>query len=902
MKHYRALAVIVLALLLLSVAPVQQARAQTAYTEKLSVYIAGSNALWYLTFQGINGSSRLSAFENSPGLSWYNVTAVSTSGASSDSQIFGPQGYNVFPVSSPLLQGVLLNVGSDSYGDASAAASALGTYLLTQFVSSSNGTGTYGFYAPLSFDKVVAVTLLTLVPTGEGGFAKAIVVGSFETTTSPFVTLEGVKSSPGFSHTLVVGSITGSALDSSDGPNILGLFGVGAGLTSLSASSHSTNSVIQVRVLDGIMESKDHATVVNDTAHYQSSYTLALPASSRVFALNASVMQQPAQLLAYRTISAGVLQSGQKLSVTLTLTNLSPTATLTNMSFSDNWWSSNSAFALDHGNYTVPTSIAAGVTVTPVYVLRYTGNGTGRVTIPASVITYSFLQGASRFKGHAVLNPIVLSPGISDPVIYSYVAPSGGYGKSVGQAQDLKVTVYNAGNEPASSVVVAGQSISGLAPNDSSTVTVTQTAQGLTGINATGTYLTTYKDNAGNSLQSTTNVATEMFSHNSMRLAYPALTVAQTMAPLKGGGTNLTLSFTITNRGNTNGTSFFAQGALPQGLSCGTIKGNGATCANGVVSLNLSSVVALATVKSSMTFDVTSPRNFILGPFESRWTSFGIGFQGASDPIGIPTGASVAKRFAPSALFEGMTSTVSVVASNSGPYDLYNVTFGSSADGFDTVSAQVVTYKIASAIAAGSNSTLSYSVGALPVQGTFNSSASTATFYFGGSQFTPSYAGPSVTIYQPLTATITTAPASTTEGKPFNLSIAIANPSGVGVTNVVFSIPIPSGLTLSQLQGATVVGKNLTILASALAAHAVLNASATAEASSGITVPFAPATLTFSYGGVTVAGSVPSGGIAIGENVTTRYVLPIGLVLLVLLAAVYYVRKISKPSVPASRS
>ena len=902
MKHYRAFAVMVLALLLLSAVPVQQARAQTAYTEKLSVYIAGSNALWYLTFQGINGSSRLTAFENSPGLSWYNITAISTSGSSSDSQIFGPQGYNVFPVASPLLEGVTLSVGSDSYGDASAAASALGTYLLTQFVSSFNGTGTYRFYAPLDFNKVAAVTLLTFVPAKAGGFAKAIVVGSFETTTSPFVILEGVKSSQSFSHTLVVGSITGSALDSSDGPNILGLFGTGAGLTSLSASSHSTSSIIQVRVLDGLMQTTDKATVVNDAVHYQSSYTLTLSASTKVFALNASVLQQPAQLLAYRTISPGVLQSGRKLSVTLTLTNLSPTAELTNMSFSDNWWSTNSAFAFDHGNYTVPTSLAAGDTVTPVYVLRYTGNATGKVTIPAGVITYSFLEGTSKFTGRSVLNPIVLSLGISDPVIYSYVVPTGGYGKAVGQSQDLEVTVFNAGNEPASSVVVAGQSISGLAANDSSTVAVTQSAQGLTGINATEAYLTTYKDNAGNSLQSTTNVATELFSQNSMRLAFPDLTVTQAMAPLKGGGTNLTLTFIITNRGDTNGTSFFAQGALPQGLSCGTIKGKGTTCANGIVSMNFSTVVALATVRSSMTFDVTSPRNFILGAFEFRWTSFGIAFQGASNPVGIPTGASVAKQFLPSELFEGMTSTVSVAASNAGPFDIYNVTFGSSADGFDTVSSQASTYKIVSAIEAGRNSTLSYSAGALPVEGTFNSSASTATFYFGGSQFTPSFAGPSVTIYLPLSATITTTPASTTEGKPFNLSIAITNPSGVGVTNVLFSIPIPSGVTLSQLQGATVVGKNLTILASTLAAHAVLNASATVEASSGITVPFAPATLTFSYGGVTVAGSVPSGGIAIGENVTTRYVLPIGLVLLVLLAAVYYVRKISKPSVPASRS
>src|SRR5271157_622865 len=666
LSRSQALAVLVLALLLLSASPVQQARAQTAYSEKLNVYIAGSTGLWYFTFQGINGSSRLTAFENAPGLTWYNITAVRTSGWGSDSQIFGPQGYNVFPVASPPQEGVLLSVGSDSYADASAAASALGGYLLTQFVSSSNGTGSYGFYAPLSFNTIASKTLLTFVPTGPGGFAKAIVASGFETTTSPLVILEGVKSAPGFSHTLVVGSITGGAVDASSRPNILNLFGTT--LTSLSASSHSTSSIVQVRVLDGIMKSKDKATVTNDTVHYTSSYTIALSASQRLYAINASVLQQPAQLLAYRTISPGVLHAGQKLSVALTLNNLSPSKTLTNITFSDNWWTTNRAFTLDHGNYSVPSSIGAGGTVTPVYVLKYNGTGTGKLTIPASVITYSFLVGTSAFIGRAVLNPIVLSLGLDEAVVYSYVVPSGGYGKSVGSGQSLQVTVFNAGTEPASSVNVAGHSITGLAVNKSATVSVTQSAQGLTGTNITNSYLTTYKDNAGNNLQSTTNVATVVFSHSSMRLGLPTLTIIQTTAPFKKAGTNLTFTFIITNRGNTNATSYSAQAPLPQGLSCGTVKGNGTTCAAGIVSLNFSSIGALKSLRSSMMFNVTSPKNFILRSFASHWASDGLDFQGVSNPIGIPTGVSVSKQFLPSQLFGGMTSTVSVVAANAGPF------------------------------------------------------------------------------------------------------------------------------------------------------------------------------------------------------------------------------------------
>jgi len=111
-----------------------------AYSEKLNVFIAGSNALWYLSFSGVNGSSKLSALESTPGLAWYNVTAIRTNGWKSDFQIFGSEGYNLLPVPFIPSQALFLTVGSDSYADASAAASALGSYMLTSFVSCSTYT------------------------------------------------------------------------------------------------------------------------------------------------------------------------------------------------------------------------------------------------------------------------------------------------------------------------------------------------------------------------------------------------------------------------------------------------------------------------------------------------------------------------------------------------------------------------------------------------------------------------------------------------------------------------------------------------------------------------------------------------------------------------------------------
>jgi hypothetical protein len=879
--------------------------AQTPYSEKLNVFIAGSNGLWYLTLQGINGSSKLTSLENAPGLSSYNITAIRTSGWASDFQIFGPQGYNVFPVPSRLQEGALLTVGSDSFADASVAASAASSYLFTQFISYANATGSYEFYAPLTFNTMFPKTLFSLIPSGAGGFASAISLSGFEATSSPFFIFEGTKSGSTFSHEIIIGSISSTAVDANSRPSILSLYG--SSLSSLQSSSHSSSSTIDVRVLDGLMSSKDKlATLTNDTVHFSSSYALSLPAGKKVTALNATVLQQQAQLQAYRTISRGVLRTGQQLTVTISLTNLWSESALNNITFTDDWYRSTGDFTFLRGNVTLPTTLAVQTNpVTPVYTLNYTGKGTGKLTIPASVIAYTYTLGSSKFVGHTVLNPITLSLGADDAVIYSYAVASGGFGKSVGTNQTLKVLAVNVGTQPASSVVVAGRSISGLNFNTTYTDTVPRSATGLLGTNVTQSYVTTYKDDAGNSLQATTNIFSVVFSHNSMNLGLPSVAVSETSSSFKKGtGTNVTLTFTVTNRGTNNVTFFSSQIVLPRGLPCGVVKGNDTTCSAGVVSLNSSRLAPLgsksSSFKSTMILNVSSPENFIIAPEAYQGLTAGVATQGITSPVGIPTGASVAKSFSPAQLFGGMISTVNVVASNAGPFSIYNVTFGSSVDLFDSLLSGATPSKTTAAIAQGSNSSLTYSVNASSVIGPQGSSASGIIFVFGGAQFTLSEPGPNVTVYQPLSASITTSPASTTEGKPFVLTISITNPSGVSVSNVLLTLPIPSGVTISQQQGMTLVGKNLTVQASSLGPHSMLNANATAEASSGITVPFNAARLTFTYGGVTVIGTVPSGGIAIGENVITRYVLPIGLVLLVLLAVAYYVRKLSQPNAPAS--
>ena len=906
LKRSQVLAVSVLALILLAGAPVRQATAQTPYTEKLNVFVAGNSALWYFTFGGVNGSGKLSSLEASPGLSWYNITMVKTASWQSDFQIFGPKGYGLLPFPFLPSEGLFLTVGSDSFGDASAAAAAVDPYLLTTFASYSNGTGTYTFYSPLSFAALAPATLMTFLPTAEGGFVSAISKTSFPGTDSPFITLEGVKSSSGVTHTLVVGSISASALDSTGRPTVLSYFGTT--VSSLTASTHSTSSVVHLTFLDGIVKSSDPATVTSDNTHFTGSYLLNLAPGKSVTEVNATVVEAPAPLLATRTVNVGVLHTNDDIAITLSLRNLSTVDTITGLSFSDNWWNKTGVFKFLSGNNTAPTSgIAASGTVTPVYRLEYTGTSTGSLTVPASVVRYTYSAGGLTFSATATLNPIRLSLGADDAVVETMVSPNGNVGQPVGGQQNLTVTVINVGTLPASSVVAAGHSISGLAAGSgTATVTVTESALSLTDWNVTKAYTTTYQDPAGTSLNSTSNVMPLAFSHTAMKIGLPALTVTPSLATLSNHEINLTLAFAITNVGPANVTSFAAKATLPSGLPCGAISGKslatkGASCTGGVFSLSYPLINASTpTITAYMKYILTAPINFFMGPIGFTGTTAGFSVSGSSNAVDIPAGLVVTKDFTPGQLFGGMAATVVVKAVNAGPTSIYNATLVTTPDSFDSLSGNAALSKGPGNIAAGGNVTLSYGVTASQVSGNLTGTGATASFYFGGTSFSVQGAGPKVGVYQPLGISIRTSTPTPEEGKNFTITFVITNPTGVGVSNVIFTIPVPSGLGLTNLQGASVAGGVLTFSPGSMNANSTATASATAVASSGITVPFDKAKLTFQYAGITINGITPSsGGIAIGEDVTTRYIIPTAFILLAVLGVAFYVRWKAAPSAPA---
>ena len=903
MKHAKLAALLLLFSMIIAGLPaVQPTSASTPFTETFTGYVSGSNALWWLSFNGINATSSLAAAEASPGLLWYNLSAIRTTTWVQDFQLFGPGGYNLLPVPFIPTEGLFITVGAANYQDAATAARAFGIFMVTSFTSFSNGTGSYTFYSPLSFTPVIASTMLRLLPTKLSGFATAISRSIFPTLLSPMVTLGGVKAESGFARTLALGSITSKSLSTTNKPNFLAYFG--GSDVSINASKSSALSVIHFKFLDGIAKTKDSAaTVVVNQAQYSSEYTLVLSPGKKISGVNITVSQVPQPLIANRVIDAGTISTGQNVSISVSLFNPSNTTALKNVTVNDNWWVGK-GFRLVSGNASISvSSLSATATVSPTYVLQYIGNESKLLTVPRAVVKYAYIVGGTSgvsFPGHAVINPIQLSLGMQSPVLFAYATPVKGATPITGEAQTVRVWVSNVGSQTASAVQVSGQTVSGIIPNGKAFFDVPLKAPTLISGNATTSFSVTYKNLLGTTLNASTNFIPIVFSHASMSIGYVTLTMSTTVSQLKNSsGTKVSLAYSATNAGAVNATVTSTAGMLPSGVQCGA-SGSTYACSAGTFTLNLGTLVPRKVTKTIVNYTLPHASDVIFPPVALAWTTSGFNLTGSSDAVAVPAGLSVTKSYSINQLFPQVSTSPAVHATNAGPLHVYNITMSTPTDVFAKLVGSGSQSKSRVDLGPGESYGFNFTESANGVKGNFTSETVSSTFFFAGRSFSQSWPGPRVTVYDKPTAAVIASPLKPQEGRPFSLAITLSNPGGVPISQVEFVLPIPIGVTVTPGDGTTVSSGSLHVSVPILAPHAAITANATAVSQSGVAIPFDGATLKFVYGGSNPNGAVSGQGIIVGENVTSRYLIPTALMFVVLLGVSLFVRRMARPTAPSS--
>ena len=906
-KRLFALAVIII-FAAAPLSPSLAAAPSSPYSEKLSIYTAGSSAFWSVTLNGVNASSAIAQVEASMDVGGYSLTAVKTVSWVSDFQVFGPTGYNLLKLPFIPDQGLFLTVSNSSYPAASAIALAFDQYLGAAFTSLSNETGTFTYFSPVSFSTVIPKTLLSPLPSNSSGFAALVKASSFAGLSSPFVTLTSQKTASGFTHSLIFGSIKSGAVDQSGNLQLLNLFGTSPSF--IEAAKFSDSSTIIVHALDGLISSSDKATVLSNRANFSGSYSYTVPQNVKINKLNLTILELPAIAVGTRILDRGALNPGDSVSVTLNVKNIA-NMTIQNFTVSDDWWRSlPGIFQLTNGqsDFNI-SSIAPGSSASRIYVLKVNSSGNGQVLpsprnilIPAVVGHFSYSFGGRTFTGSTGFNPLQILIGQVGPSVSITTSPDSTTGKPIGTVENLVVTVTNFGNGPALNLRVGNYTTPSLAQGGQTwVVKVPVQVTSLTHPNVTRGYVVTWQTSGGLVQNITSNLSNLVFSHKAMLLGYGRTTVNGTLTYLSPSTANLTLNYATLNVGRTSMQSFTGEQTLPSWLGCGKVAGANVSCSNGVLRFNYAFVKQGIPIRANVSYVLKQARNFVIPPATFNYTSNSISFVGSSGAFAVPAGIIVQKTLNPSPVIQGMQSRVALSASNQGPFSLYNLTLSTSPDSFDALLlAQPPAQKYYPVIGTRNSVSFNFSVIISGQTGNRSLAPGLVQFLFAGTKFALLVPQGTALIYPPLRVTMTTSPSSPLEGNSFNVIVSVSNPAGVDVTNVQLSLPLPVGVQVVRAVNVSAGNGVLTASIDRLPAMGVYKANVTLKSSAGLSFGLSGGSITFSYAGAQVKGSLALQAVTVNEDVLSRYTLPLLVAILAVLATTLIVRRGVSSTSPSS--
>lgn len=902
MKKRILLSFLVGALLILPLTHAGFSQSTSSYSEKLKVYVAGQDAFWFLAFNGVNATdSFLSTVESQNGLDSYSITAMKFTGASSDNQVFGNDGYGIIGLPFIPQEGLFLRITSSNQTLVDSLASQFDVFLQSSFAPLSTAGNNHVFFSAVNFDKVAAPKLFAFVPSSKEGLATVFTQSQFVSLPTPLISLEGNKTGPGFNHRVTIGSAMSAVIDSSGNLVLANLLRLQSNLT-LSASPSSNGIEVYIRAFHGLVATSDKANTGNNLSNFSGYYSVSVP-PGKALKVNVSVLSDPPVALGTRILDRGSLNSGDFLSVTLQVQNLGLRSSMENLSLNDDWWKAYpKIFQLATGNSSLNVpSIAPNQNFSSTYVLKVISSNRSDIFISPNWGSYRYTHKDQVIDGHLLLNQAEVRTNDVGPAIIVDAKASIKSGAPLGSNGKFLVSVRNLGNGPALNVMVLNYTQSSLAQNGGVwRFNVSMPLSSITERNLTRVFTANWLTPSGTSGQASSNRVTVLFSGTGIRVPYITATVSSKLA-LDSSPKSANVTYSVSNLGRANSSEISATQSLPVGINClGTATGTG-SCQDGQLRLVLG-LVGKPPTRTTFKLSLIEAKNFVLPPLNITTKYKGLTLHTYSSSVPIPGGFSVTKDFQPNALFGGMEAKVIVRTNNGGPMNVYNVTFSSPADPFDTIVGQQGRAGLYQLVGANRSFAFNYTVSTNSAQsGSLSQVPINASFVFAGTPFSYAFSQSKVSLYRPLTFSATT-PGTPLEGRPFSTIISIDNVAPIGVSEVRLIIPLPLGLQLLNSSGeARLSNGELVIGTPQLSSNSSLKVALSFRASGGLRVDLSRSNLTFLFQGVTLNGQSPKQTITVNEDFYTRYAEPSMLAALIMIAAVVVIRRRVPTTSPSSQ-
>ena len=447
-----------------------------------------------------------------------------------------------------------------------------------------------------------------------------------------------------------------------------------------------------VHSLDGVIQSSDKATILNDASTLSGTYSLTPNAGSAVKA-NVTITNLAPTAIAYRLFDRGTLTTNQNLTVTVVVKNTVLSGSIQNVTVDDNWWQNfPSVFQLVTGSYNLNIPIiTAGANATESYVLRMVSASSEQFLVPAATANYQYLLSSTSYRSEATLSQAVLQINNLGPAIVVVAHSSISSGTPLGTPGNFTLLVTNSGNSPALAIKVGRLSLENLPQGNSHTFNVPISLSNLLQRNFTKTFSLEFTNSAGVTQNVTTNSVSLVLSHSGMVLPLIQLSTNDTLTSRSLATRTLNVTYTYANKGT--GASGVVTGTetLPPGVSCKVANGN-ATCAAGTYTMTVPELTTQNTQINELTLSFTQD-NFIIPPAAITTSYEGATLHSFGGAYVVPAGIALTKTFSLQAGFPDMTSLVTIGVTNAGSNPVYNATLSSSQDAFDFIASGATTTK-----------------------------------------------------------------------------------------------------------------------------------------------------------------------------------------------------------------
>jgi uncharacterized repeat protein (TIGR01451 family) len=854
--------------------------ASSNYTENLSLYLTSSETFWKVHLTG--GTINVSSVTVPGSVAGYSITLTQYTTWQSNYEIFTQYGFGLLGNSEPYPDGALLTINATSSSDAITLANSLSQRFALAFVQIGTTSTSYTFFSPINFNTEFDVYFYSLVPRSASGFATMFTQSQFESNALNYYQL----SYSGSTYSLTMGGL--SALLS----NSFKLYSqLGVTQSSYNYSSVATSSSIDIYVLGGLI-SNSSEPFTNHVSNISSTIEIARSSNSTIPNLNASLDFSFPTILAYRQISPTLTpSSGSSVTVTLTVSNISPTggATANNVFVNDSWIDSQSnSFHLTQTQTSNKETLAPGASYNVIYAFTVTATS-GAFAIPATPVTYQYESANNATAtGESLMNPeTIVVGGTNTPELEATATIVSGTQIQSGEPYSVNVTIVNKGSGAAFSLTSGGLSKQNLPVGSSWSYISNQSSSSLIQTNASLSYSVNWQDASGVSHSTTTNTLNTILGFASP--GSPALSLTKTVGLPVSKQVNVTLSVFNSSPIAISGTAI--EDSIPSGITF--VKGYNSSSIQSkgsLVSANLSSIASQSTVSFIYTLNITNANNnyiFLPANVSTSWNGQTITHY--SGGYGLPLGVIASKTFTPNDGFQGSNVSISIGLVNQGTLPIYQVDLNNSYDSFLSIISSNSSYAAVLNGGGHLNALLNASLTGNP--GVYNSSSSAASFIFAGTNQTATSSVVKVTIFHLPDANLTYSATKIEEGHDIVITVTITNPSNVTISNISYTLTLPEDLKIVS-SGVT------SFTVPTLGPNSTYTSSFTVVTSQPDLYQINNGKLTFEYQGHQLAGISGGLNLNINDDIPIRYGVPIVIGLVLVIGTTLYVRRLTM--VPAT--